>query len=47
MNEDGIINIQDLISLVNAILGSPRSAQLNGHAIIKYITNEDDMIIKI
>ena len=47
MNEDGIINIQDLISLVNAILGSPRSAQLNGHANIKYITNEDDMIIKI
>ncbi len=47
MNEDGIINIQDLISLVNAILGSPRSAQLNGHANIKYITNEDDMIVKI
>ena len=36
-----------LITLVNAILGSARSAQLNGHAEIKYITSGNDMIIQI
>jgi len=47
MNTDGIINIQDLISLVNAILGSARSAQLNGHAKVEYVTSGQDMIIHL
>ena len=46
-NIDGIINIQDLISLVNAILGAGRSADLNGHADVEYIISDNDMIIKI
>ena len=47
MNMDGIINIQDLISLVNAILGSARSAQLDGHAEIDYVVSGQDMIIYV
>ena len=47
MNTDGIINIQDLISLVNAILGSARSAQLNGSAQVNYLTSGNDLIIHI
>jgi hypothetical protein len=47
MNMDGIINIQDLISLVNAILGSARTAQLNGYADIEYISSDNDLIIRV
>jgi hypothetical protein len=47
MNTDGIINIQDLISLVNAILGSARVAQLDGHAKVEYVTSGQDMIIHL
>ena len=47
INVDGTVNIQDLISLVNAILGSARSAELNGTAKIEYLTSDEDMIIQI
>ena len=47
MNMDGVINIQDLISLVNAILESARSAQLNGHAAVEYLSSGNDFIIQI
>ena len=44
---DEIINIQDLIALVNAILGSSRSAHIDGHGKVEYITSGEDMIIHI
>ena len=47
MNGDGTINIQDLITLVNSILGAGRTAELNGHARIDYLTSGNDMIIQI
>ena len=34
-------------TLVNAILGSARSAELNGTAKIEYLTSDEDMIIQI
>ena len=37
----------NIISLVNAILGSARSAELNGYAKIDYITSDNDLIIQI
>ena len=47
VNEDETLNIQDLITLVNTILGSARSEQLNGYAEIKYVTSGNDLIIQI
>ena len=47
VNEDEMLNIQDLISLVNTILGNARSAQVDGKANIEYITSGEDMLIQI
>ena len=41
-----ILSLQDLISLVNAILGSGRIGELNGYADISYIKSDDDYLEK-
>ena len=47
MNADSIVNIQDLITLVNTILGSSRSSALDGRATVDHVISGNDMILNI